>query len=240
MDVETHTDVCDRALFYYRLLHTDVEQAKKVVQRSTTTTTPYTTTTFTQRPLLTCDDFRVKEFNTLSVVYDAPSTTFITSKLHNNSYTTTPPGHGVREEEGKSVVVGNLLDVLEDNSSSGDVCGVVLMKDFVMEKDSFQTSWKSMQHVRKYEEKLNTIPEHGEILELMEGAYISMMACSRPEDLQKWRFFFYGRLLSSESVMLVELTVLHLERSMCVVIKTDQGEELDGFCEFYKSLFVGR
>ena len=183
-------DVRDRALFYYRLMSTDIEQAKQVVQCSSIISSqPYPSVV--ERPILSCDDFRVKEFNSLSVVYDAPSSTFITSKVHEKTFLTPPDKEfksspTCRREEEEVVAVGNLLDVHEDQG----VNGLLLDKDFVMEQNSFQTSWKTMQHTMKLEEQLSVVPEHGEILRVMEGEDIGMMACNRAED-KIWKFFFY-------------------------------------------------
>lgn len=72
IDDASHADVHDKALFYYRLLETDVNMARQVVIGSSNSIV-----SFTEEESAEFRDRLFSEFNTLSVIYQKPSERFI-------------------------------------------------------------------------------------------------------------------------------------------------------------------
>ena len=67
------TDVHDRAMLYYRLLHYDVNKAAAVLSKAETVEGP-----FVEEALSELQDRVFEEFNTLSVIYGEPAERFVT------------------------------------------------------------------------------------------------------------------------------------------------------------------
>ncbi|XP_057304305.1 uncharacterized protein LOC130641504 isoform X2 [Hydractinia symbiolongicarpus] len=231
IDKENNMDIRDRALFYYRLLQ-NVQEAKTVVMSSYHTST---NPSINLKRQISNKNFRFVEFNTLSILYDQPSS-FFTARGQYDVTECTKPQESPPEEDSylnrkeTSVVVGNLLDVDE---------GLQLDTNYRMNGTDYQLHWKSFSACTTATEDLTVPPKHEEIITVMNDAGIQLMASS-PQSAPSWTFFFYAKATDKESLALVELLVLKTENRISIQIKCSDPHFLNEFTVYYKNLFVGK
>lgn len=119
----SNVDVHDRALFYYRLLQTDVGIAKEVIDPPQAILTK-----FAEDDALEYKDQLFEEFNSLAVVYGKPSDMFIKETPEPVDVVVETTQNGQQEEE----------VVEEEVEDSGEL---ELIQTPVLDSKSFQAKW---------------------------------------------------------------------------------------------------
>lgn len=254
VDEETHMDVHDRALLYYRLLKTNTKEAERVVCGSNikSATNPWS--------LNVCSsdskESLFEEFNTLSVVYGQSSVHFITQTIpyiKGRPYTLEEPSDKEipvyqkealqTDEENMSsechVAVGNLLggDISSDDPQEG-----TLPEDHILqlaEQPSltpalFEQKWKYLPNSFSWEEGLVKLPSTAEELQqsLLQNR-IALMASSPPgQSIQK--YFFYAQQEVSGHCFLIEAVVDVNAQLLRIVTKVEDLSIGKHFNEFLR------
>ncbi|XP_066922710.1 uncharacterized protein [Clytia hemisphaerica] len=252
-DSETNMDIRDRALFYYRLLQNDIQKAKEIV---------FSKEDIEQARMsnfigtLSDDDFRFQEFNTLSIIYGQPSSTFIMSSnqlgqpilgKNDNDDDELPHKREKHQSTPEKVPVGNILDFIDEPSSighensSGETGASIQLDPRVnLEADQFKSSWFSAPFAKSLEQELTVEPEHQEILSIMQNKNIKLRAANQP-NASPWKFFFYAKQVNEETLFLIELVIQRSPKTLAKIqIKTTQStDRLETFVEYIRNLFIG-
>lgn len=251
VDEESHMDVHDRALLYYRLLKTNPKEAERVVCGSNTrsVTNPWNlnaSPSNAKGPLF-------EEFNTLSVIYGQSSVHFITQAIpyiRGRPYTQPDSAEGemlpYQREEMQAdvqnvssephVAVGNLLgedvssEQQDDRENSGQENSLELTENPAMTPAQFEQKWKSLPDSSCWEEvmvKLPSTPE--ELQQHLSKNHLALMASSPPgQAIQK--YFFYAEQVSVQCFFLVEAVVDVDTKLLRIVTKAEDfslGQQFD-------------
>lgn len=242
VDEETHMDVHDRALLYYRLLKTNVKEAERVVcgSDSKSVRKPMNLNTNTTN----LKEHVFEEFNTLSIIYGQPSDHFISQTIpyiKGQPYTqedaederlshqredieagepTLPPSDHL-------VTVGNLLgdDVAseqqEEDREEEEEDSLELSDNPALTPAQFEQKWKSLPQSSCWEETLANLPSTPEEFQQHFSEYrVSLMASSPPgQSVQK--YFFYAQQASGQSVFLVEAVIDIATKLLRIVTKVE-------------------
>lgn len=259
VDEETHMDVHDRALLYYRLLKTNAKEAERVVcgSDSKPVTYPWNVITNTQNS----KDSLLKEFNTLSVIYGQPSVHFISQTIpyiKGIPYTEKEPEeeeiHNYMEEvEAKApdlsssdphVVVGNLLGEgglsEHHNEDKEEEVEILELNDHpVLTPAQFEQKWKTLPEGSCWDEPMAHVPSTPEEFQkLFSENKIVLMASSPPgQSLQ--RYFFYAQQALGQSFFLVEAVIDVTNKQLNVVTKVDDWSLVQQFDAYLKTCLAG-
>lgn len=100
----------------------------------------------------------------------------------------------------------------------------------------YQAKWKSAQTVKNYSFNTKTRPNPNDVEALVRSFKIMCIAASKNNDPAM--FYMYAQREKTEEYFMIECKIYGNGRVDCVV-KNDKnnGAELDGFYEFYKSIF---
>jgi len=210
VDEEKNMVVRDKALFYLRLLQ-DMEKAKSIIDQGVENLEggnqyPYT--------IIDRNDFRVKEFNSLSVLYNQPSSSF----CHINKSRDIVNGEEIIPRtaivEPQEVLVDTILNFTDDEPQTSNTMHqqptqiVQFQHDFTMEKDEYQKLWKSLQSTNATSEIiLKMSPSNEQVYHPLNENNMKVLAASPPTH-SKRRYLIYSKMNEggdSGAVILVEL-----------------------------------
>ncbi|XP_078345034.1 AP-4 complex subunit beta-1-like isoform X2 [Oculina patagonica] len=240
VDEESHMDVHDRALLYYRLLKTNPKEAERVVCGSsykpvTNLLHLNTSTPSSKEPLF-------EEFNSLSVIYGQPSDHFIsqtipyikgrpyTQKEEGDERIPHQQGEIEREEPnrpplGQQVTVGNLLgeDVgnEQQNEEQEEEDFLELSDHPALTPAQFEQKWKSLPQSSCWEEAMAHLPSTpDELQQHFSENGVALMASSPPGQSVQ-RYFFYAQQASGQSFFLVEAVIDVTSKQLRIVTKVE-------------------
>lgn len=257
VDEETHMDVHDRALLYYRLLKTNPKEAERVVSSSNSkpVTNPWNMNANTSNS----KEHLFEEFNTLSVVYGQPSAHFLTLSIpYIKGQPFTQDEKAADEfplnqreelqEESKvplehNVAVGNLLgeDVSNEQQDGdhGEEVTFELTEHPSLTPALFEQKWKSLPQSSCWEAamvKLPSTPE--EFQQHLLQSNILLMASSPPgQSIQK--YFFYAQEVLGQTVILVEAIVDITTKLLRVAIKVEDSSLVQQFDQHLRTCLEG-
>lgn len=257
VDEETHMDVHDRALLYYRLLKTNAKEAERVVCGSISkpVTNPWNINTSTSDSKDTLFD----EFNTLSVVYGQSSVHFISQTIpyiKGRPYTQKddederPPYQSevLQVEEpkvtsGHHVAVGNLLgEGISNEQPDGDLGkdNILTLADHPsLTPGLFEQKWKSLPQSSCWEEVMVNIPSTpAEFQQTLAENQVVLMANS-PAGQSIQKYFFYAQQVSGPSFFLVEAVVDVTTKMLKIVTKVEDSSLVQEFDEHLRTSLEG-
>jgi AP-4 complex subunit beta-1 len=241
IDQDVHQDVHDRALLYYRLLQTNIAEAQRIVGA----------------PCDTIVDFAEKdesigeevfgEFNTLSVIYGKPATTFVDPILPfikgGGSSGGGSGGSYAGDREGRAAGRGGGGELLEGDLLEGGFLsstqGVQLNPDPKLTPQEFETKWTTTEITCVVKDILTKAPSNEQFGQLMAGAKISTLAAA-PAQNGTVRFFLFAQELASGHYHLMEVTINIVDCVLTATIKSDGSiEDSNEFGLVFRSALSG-
>lgn len=221
IDDDSHMDVHDRALLYYRLLKTNVEEARRVVACPKETLSD-----FSERHAVVIEKV-FEEFNSLSCVYGAPAETFVDQTPPYNTVglararfssfggsgaaaaaaraaAVARAGAASGGGGGSGAQIGNLLDVgAFTDASSGDRD---LSAAAAMNPADFEKKWTSSEISLQIKDLLQSVPSTEDFERLMTNANIKTLAMMPPQN-GLLKYFLYAQEIASGNYHLIEVVV---------------------------------
>jgi AP-4 complex subunit beta-1 len=133
----TNADVHDRALYYYRLLENDIDEAKKIICVKKTLIE-----NFTEEDSNEYKDKLFTEFNTLSIPYGKPSETFIMLDEKVDEEVEEKKKYK-EEEKSESESDNESTQKMEKMNIESEINIPQLITPKKLSKNDFQTGWKN-------------------------------------------------------------------------------------------------
>ncbi|CAH1269881.1 AP4B1 [Branchiostoma lanceolatum] len=216
IDEDTNMAVRDRALMYYRLLHTDVQQARRVILGAA------------KRPVQIQDSdapgqevIDLKDLNTLVPIYGRRRWDVMVeerrrkedqTKLTNGTSDNTDMGAKGGEEDN--------LETLEET--------IYLVSHYNLTPQEFETKWEQLDCVTTVHLDYNPTHSPNGLLQKLEGAHIFTMASS-PEDATPWNAFLFAvaEMKDQTHLVLVELCLDRMAATMQATCKFDADQMED-------------
>ncbi|KAJ7388934.1 AP-4 complex subunit beta-1 [Desmophyllum pertusum] len=259
VDEESHMDVHDRALLYYRLLKTNAKEAERVVCGSNSK--PVTNPSNLNTNMPNSKELLFKEFNTLSIIYGQPSVHFISQTIpyiKGLPYTQEKEAGDERvlhhQEEleaeepilppsGQHLTVGNLLgeDVgNEQQDEEREEEDVLELSDHpALTPAQFEQKWKSLPQSSCWEEAMARLPSTPEEFQQhFSENKVAVIASSPPgQSIQK--YFFYAQQASEESFFLVEAVIDVTTELLRIVTKVEDLSLVQQFDTYLRTCLEG-
>eukprot|EP00301_Raphidiophrys_heterophryoidea_P025666 c8666_g1_i3.p1 GENE.c8666_g1_i3~~c8666_g1_i3.p1 ORF type:complete len:510 (+),score=147.87 c8666_g1_i3:467-1996(+) len=231
----TNIDVHDRALLVARLLQHDVNEAKRVCEAPAVVILSQ----FAEVSLLELQDRLFEEFNTLSVLYGAPSDVWRKPKASDNSKNddddanaddinnySAPVSHQPTNGSGHHSRATNGLD-----THSGD--DEQLDANVLLDSAGFEALWSSVPHETQVSGNLQrSFPATSTVTNMLKDRRLNTIAFGTVNGVTK--FFLYGKLSSAEAPALVEWLVFSSTGKYSATIKAANTD----VCHIFSQLFV--
>ncbi|RHY24987.1 hypothetical protein DYB32_008578 [Aphanomyces invadans] len=253
MDESQHNvDVKDRALFYYRLLSQDVNAAAQIVRQFE----PDIVDVFAEMVETDLQEKLFREFNTLAVVYNKPSETFVAPShlitlLNVDSHQDEDDedeedddeeddgGHHQQQQQSygapnpprqappAQVDLLGMLDFSQPTSQAPvPPRAFQLIPNPSMDAATFQNLWGTLRVVSQIQVKMPAIPAQSDIERAFGGHGILTMAAG--DVGPQYKFFFYAQD-SQRNYYLAETVV---EKAQLVLYATIKGQDEVGGTQF--------
>eukprot|EP00051_Salpingoeca_urceolata_P034243 m.24156 g.24156 ORF g.24156 m.24156 type:complete len:752 (-) comp7406_c0_seq1:68-2323(-) len=230
MDEELHTDVHDRAMLYYRLLQTNVEEARRVLGQPAQSVTD-----FVEHRGLEGDKI-FTHFNTLSVIYGVPVDS-PAIKTSEEQYELPPAPEPSAAAGGAAV--GDLLGGSPAVTQVGRDPHMSLVPNPTLQPADFEQIWLANEVTATIKDLLNRIPSAAETERLLKVSGVIMMASSPPL-LGVIKFFFYGQEADTQAFFLVEANMDLNQQLLQASFKSQNAERTPDFATlFRRALCVG-
>ncbi|KAL0482104.1 beta-adaptin-like protein A [Acrasis kona] len=260
----SHADAHDRALFYYRLLQTNVNLAREVVL-----TKKKIVSNFTEEESAEFRDLLFGEFNSLSVLYGKPSERFIIKgagvlgeeeaededeeeeeeeeqeqeEEEEQEETTngTPTAH---PSQNKQRLLSRGYEYVEEQGNSptspivANQSPALLPNPRLIEKVEYQDCWASSDSVRQVESfKLKQRPPAQTTEQLLRAngfVTFAVRVVSEP-----FQFYFYGQPRGNEKSYLLIKALMGDDGSVNLELRSDakSGGDMDNFIQLFKKSF---
>lgn len=241
IDEELHMDVHDRALLYYRLLRTSVDEAKRVVTSSDIGVDEFA------ENLDARFDHVFDEFNSLSAIYGERSINFVEQRPPYNAVGVSRPQANMGEAEmisagggdvvTKSSSIGNLLDDDMFTSAPAQQSGSMLKPNATITPGDFEKIWVNNEVCLQIKEVLSKLPSTGEFEHMMGSASIKTLAVQPPQN-GIIKFFHYAQA-KTEDFLLVEIVVDVTTRFLTAKFKCENPENVGDFAVLFRAALAG-
>ncbi len=241
------TDLHDRALYYYRLLRHDVNEAKRCIACS-----KERVATFTEERMGGLKQRLFEEFNTLSVIFDKPSEHFIdeehmdtpyvgsregteplpnlirrspmNSPVHDDAAAT--PGAHSPSQEGDLLDVGG-LDAFGQSTSTARTPWA-LLEGVTMEQNTFQSKWESLETSASLDLDLYTCPDPDQVEKF---AAENRVYCMASGDLgESLMFYFFGKD-NAQTYHFAEVKLQKSTKKFCANIRSEDPADSQTFAD---------
>eukprot|EP00041_Stephanoeca_diplocostata_P036376 m.1324797 g.1324797 ORF g.1324797 m.1324797 type:complete len:805 (-) comp24852_c4_seq1:147-2561(-) len=238
IDEEAHMDVHDRALLYYRLLRTNIDEAKRVIASPRDVVSE-----FAERRSDLIDAV-FDEFNSLSVIYHEPADTFVDQRPPYNTVGLSRPrfqsygadsvssmaaarAAAVERRDGAAGAssggaVGNLLDV-DMFTDMGNGGAFRLRADAALSPADFEAKWTANEISLQIKDILQAVPNTQDFETLMGKANIKTLATMPPQN-GIIKFFMYAQEAESSNYHLLEVIVEIPTRCLTANFKCDDPD----------------
>ncbi|KDO31239.1 hypothetical protein SPRG_19532 [Saprolegnia parasitica CBS 223.65] len=258
----TNQDVRDRALFYYRLLSQDVNSAATIVRQFQ----PEIVEVFAEMVETDLQEKLFKEFNTLAVVYNKPSETFVapshlivaTAHAHDDddddehddqggySDEDAPPTQQQqapmmsppqpRGQQSATVDLLGMLDFGAPAAAAPAPAPFQLLPTPTMDAGTFQQLWGTLRVVAQVQLQMPGIPAQADIERAFGGHGILTMAAG--DVGPQYKFFFYAQDTLGK-YYLAETVVEKGPMVLHAVIKGQDDVGGQQFGEYFKRVLFG-
>lgn len=251
IDDDSHMDVHDRALLYYRLLRTNVDEARRVIAGSKATIEE-----FAERRGEVVDKV-FEEFNSLACVYGHPADTFVDQRPPYNTVGLARPrftsfgASGTAAAAARATAsatsahssdnktqVGNLLDVGAFSEGAGSTGGMQLSSTASMTPQVFEQKWTSSEPSLQIKDLLQTVPSTEDFERLMSAAHIKTLAMMPPQN-GLLKYFLYAQESASGKYHLIEVVVEIPTRCLTASFKCDVPEDAPDFAVVFRGALSG-
>lgn len=216
-----HADVHDRALLYYRLLHTDVRQAQNVIAARKNMIS-----VFAEEERAEVQDRIFEEFNSLAVVYGKPSELFVPKR-------TLRPLIALALEDDD-------LDGGDEEAADQGVAvvsgGFTAVPGAVLSPEDFQARWTNLGVSAGMEATLSPVPELSRLEASFTSGAISTMASGTVE--QEMKLYVYGCSAADQGWHLAEVIVNTESGAFNATVKSDIPETGPGFANLLNECLV--
>lgn len=244
IDEEMHMDVHDRALMYYRLLKTNIDEAKRVVTGSDISVQEFVEDAEARF------DSVFDEFNSLSAVYGERSVNFIEQRPPYNTVGVSRPratAMGPIDEDGVPIQqqpvsssIGNLLD--EDMFTSSPavekIDGFALNPAASIQPAEFEKRWVENEVSLQIKEVLSKLPSTGDFEAMMGAASIKTLAVQPPQN-GIIKFFQYAQEMDAGHYHLLEIVVDVTTRFLTANFKCDNPNNVGDFAVLFRAALAG-
>ncbi|OQR96077.1 AP-1 complex subunit beta [Achlya hypogyna] len=246
-------DVRDRALFYYRLLAQDVSTAAAIVRQFQ----PEIVEVFAEMVETDLQEKLFKEFNTLAVVYNKPSETFVAPshlivRTHDEEEADDDEGYSDEEQplppqqpqppamapqQQQPSATMDLLGMMDFSAPApAQPAPFALVPNPSMDAGTFQQLWGTLRVVAQIQLQMPGIPPQADIERAFGGHGILTMAAG--DVGPQYKFFFYaqdvaGKYYLAETVVEKGPMVLH------AVVKGQDDMGGQQFGEYFKRVLFG-
>lgn len=246
IDDELDMDVHDRALLYYRLLRANHTEAQRVV-------------TSEKQLIGDFDDSRegvldavFDEFNSLSAIYQEPSTEFVEQRSPFNTVGSTrvrnhPMMINDNDDEGHQEKVAAVQHVnpapnlLDDNIFSIGIPvtqGMALVPDPFISPAEFEQKWTSAEPSARTKEILSKLPTTVEFEAMMAKASIKTLATQPPQN-GIIKFYQFAQEAGNGNFHLLEVVVDVTTRFLTASFKSDDQDKAGDFAVHFRSALAG-
>ena len=216
----TDQDVHDRALLYYRLLNADLDVATKIFSSEEN----FDNLEFTEKRISEKRNKILKEFNTLAVVFQQPSSQFVDEKyqlrldnipMKDDTFEFSGASYGsapVAQNGDTSIGTGNLLDMCDSNestenanpaliSSGSTPKRLVLSNSTSLAPPEFQALWVSLVETYNGQVCRSQMVNSDEIAGVCSKANMSVIASGPLPSGEGSKLFLYGQELDNSSLL---------------------------------------
>eukprot|EP00040_Diaphanoeca_grandis_P001303 m.18080 g.18080 ORF g.18080 m.18080 type:complete len:808 (+) comp11828_c0_seq1:105-2528(+) len=243
IDEEGDMDVHDRALVYYRLLRTNIDEARRVVAS-------------TKNVIEDFDDNRegvldavFDEFNSLSAIYQEPSTQFVEQRSpYNTVGSTRPRAHALTDDEPDAVqpVAQTVNATPTPNLLDGDMFtigipvtqGMSLVADPAITPAEFEKRWTTTETSAVTKEILSKLPSTSDFEQMMAKASIKTLATQPPQN-GIIKFYQYAQEAGNGNYHLLEVVVDVTTRFLTASFKSDDADSAGDFAVHFRSALAG-
>lgn len=210
---QSHADVRDRALFYYRLLTVGVDEAKQVIDA-----TKLPINAFIEDDAHEYKDQLFEQFNTLSVVYGKPSSLWLKD--------IPVPSRGAQPEEGEAQNGDGAEEEVEEEVEE-DAGPLQLVLQPALDPKSFQGKWVAFPERGTIEVEISAPPVLNIVETQMSNRSIRCVASGDVGDTMK--FYFYAQQVGTGAYFLVETII---EKSKLMLTAKFKGEDDNATMQF--------
>ena len=195
IDEDLHPDVHDRALLYYRLLQTNLDEARRVVS-----STFDTVIEFAEQDDVISDQV-FDEFNSLSVIYGQPSATFLDQRPPYNTIGVSRDQIADMGElesaesvtQGSTPAANNASSQLIDmDMFQSDTGNMPMNPNPVLSAADFEQKWVGNEISLQIKDILKTVPSPAQFEQLMSAARIKTLAVQPPQN-GLLKFFLFAQ-----------------------------------------------
>jgi hypothetical protein len=228
----SNVDVHDKAMFYYRLLEYDIDEAQRVVVGNKETIETFVEDTETE-----VKDQIFEEFNSLSVIYQKPAHKFVTAKDIQDGGTIldVEESSDEEDEENQAASSGNSDEEDEESSSESEsededeeVLVFLAMHSFGKSVPQvFEKNWMSAKDSETVSLSLSAGTNDGTIdRNLSQCGLHSMATGSSGGNI---RAYYIGERQDKAGVFMAEVIINLGARSLSATLKTNDAAALGSF-----------
>jgi len=243
IDEDLHPDVHDRALLYYRLLQSSIDEARRVVA------TRYDAVLEFAEQEDVISDAVFEEFNSLSVIYGQPSATFLDLRP---PFSMVGVAQSQRQEladlgdfegiavgqQGGAPSSGNDQPLIDMNMGQMDSGNMPMNPNPTLSAADFERKWMGSEMSLSIKDVLKEVPTTAQFEQLMTAGLIKTLA-SQPPQNGLLKFFLFAQELSSNEYHLLEIIIDVTTKMLTANFKSDTPDNAPEMAVVFRGALSG-